>query len=73
MWTALYCAMGVASYLVWREGGGLRAQAGPLALYALQLALNFAWTPLFFKLHRPDLATYEITGERVCCVWELCL
>jgi tryptophan-rich sensory protein len=31
-----------------------------LAIFALQLVLNAAWTPLFFGLHRPDLAFLEI-------------
>ena len=32
----------------------------PLAIFALQLVLNAAWTPLFFGLHHPDLAFLEI-------------
>ncbi|KAG6544069.1 hypothetical protein Mapa_014486 [Marchantia paleacea] len=59
MWTTLYVLMGIASFLVWKEGG-FRAQAYPLAVYALQLVLNLAWTPLFFGLHRPDYALGEI-------------
>lgn len=38
--------MGVASYRVMKAGGG----AVPLGLYAAQLCLNFAWSPLFFKV-----------------------
>ena len=32
----------------------------PLTVYAIQLALNAAWTPIFFGLHRPDPALFEI-------------
>ena len=32
----------------------------PLAVYALQLILNAAWSPLFFGLHRPDLGFIDI-------------
>ena len=43
VWSALYLAMAVAAWLVWRRG--LRA---PLALYAVQLGLNLAWSLVFF-------------------------
>ena len=59
VWTALYTMMAVAAWLVW-ERGGFAAQRRPLALFFAQLTLNAAWTPLFFGLHRPDLAFAEI-------------
>jgi tryptophan-rich sensory protein len=49
----------VSGWLVWREAGFAGAKL-PLAIFALQLVLNAAWTPLFFGLHRPDLAFSEI-------------
>jgi tryptophan-rich sensory protein len=49
----------VAGWLIWRKAGF--AGAGlPLAVYALQLILNAAWSPLFFGLHRPDLGFVDI-------------
>jgi len=59
VWTALYGMMAVAAWLVWKRGG-FAAQRRPLGLFLVQLALNAAWTPLFFGLHRPDLAFAEI-------------
>jgi len=56
VWTALYLAMGVAAWLVWRAG----ARGRPLVLWSAQLVLNAAWTPLFFGLHRPDLALVDM-------------
>jgi tryptophan-rich sensory protein len=59
VWAALYTMMGVAAWLVWKRGG-FAAQRRPLLLFLLQLALNAAWTPLFFGLHSPRLAFVEI-------------
>ncbi len=58
-WSLLYAASAAAGYLVW-----LSADAGelvlPLGLYALQLALNAAWSGIFFGMRRPDLAFGEL-------------
>ena len=59
VWTALYVMIAVSGWLVWREAGFAGA-ALPLSVYALQLVLNAAWTPLFFGLHRPDLGFVDI-------------
>ena len=45
----------VSGWLVWRESG-LAGAAVPLTVYAVQLVLNAAWTPIFFGLRRPGLA-----------------
>ena len=55
VWTALYALMAVAAWLVWREGGW-RTRRRALGLYLVQWTLNALWTPIFFGLHRPDLA-----------------
>lgn len=56
VWTILFTFMGIALFLVWREGVANTRGKVALALFAVQMALNLAWTPAFFGLQRPDLA-----------------
>jgi tryptophan-rich sensory protein len=54
-WSVLYFLIAVAAWLVWRRAGF--SDAGPaLALFALQLVLNLAWSIAFFALRQPMLA-----------------
>ena len=55
-WTLLYTLMAVAAWLVWKRVGFSR----PLAFYFVQLALNAAWTPIFFGAHQLGWALVEI-------------
>lgn len=48
VWTTLYLLMAYAAMRV--AGGADNAQ--PLAFWALQIAFNTLWTPVFFGLHR---------------------
>merc|ERR1719458_935025 len=56
VWSCLYGGMGYASYLVMRDGGSMLS----LSLYSSQLALNWAWTPIFFGSHNVKAAFFEI-------------
>jgi translocator protein len=56
MWSLLYLLMAVAAWLVWRRAGWQRA----LWIYFIQLALNAAWTPIFFGAHQIGWALVEI-------------
>eukprot|EP00892_Ulva_mutabilis_P010430 jgi/Ulvmu1/775/UM010_0149.1 len=61
IWSILYTSMGVASWMVFKQGG-FSAQKRPLGLYALHLAVNFAWQPLFFQAKRLDVAMVDISA-----------
>lgn len=55
VWSVLYTLMAIAAWLAWKQGG-FAAQGKPLSVFLFQLALNAAWSPIFFGLQRPDLA-----------------
>ncbi|WP_092751458.1 TspO/MBR family protein [Rhizobium aethiopicum] len=59
VWTVLYASIGLSGWLLWL-GAGIAGAAFPLSVYAVQLLLNSAWSPIFFALHRPGLAAVEI-------------
>lgn len=59
VWSALYCCMAVAAWLVWRQHGLAGARL-PLALFSVQLFLNVLWSCLFFGLQNPGLAFAEV-------------
>jgi tryptophan-rich sensory protein len=57
VWSLLYLANAAAAWLVWCAPSA----RGPwLELWIAQLALNAAWSFLFFGLQRADLALLEI-------------
>jgi tryptophan-rich sensory protein len=57
IWTTLYIVMAFAAWLVWKKTG---LKSPEMVVFALQLALNLAWTILFFGLHRIGAALIEI-------------
>ena len=57
VWSTLYTFMGVAGGRIWRVR---HRWPWCFELFSLQFLLNIAWTPLFFVLHRIDLALYNI-------------
>jgi benzodiazapine receptor len=59
VWTILYLLMGIAAWLVWRRSGFVSG-AFPLVVFIVQLVLNALWSYIFFGLHRPGLAFFEI-------------
>ncbi|MBE6929156.1 MAG: tryptophan-rich sensory protein [Clostridia bacterium] len=47
VWSILYVLMGISAYLVWETKDPARMRA--LAVYGVQLAVNFVWPLLFFN------------------------
>jgi translocator protein len=55
VWTALYAAMAVSAFRVWKTG-----DRRALPWWAAQLALNAAWSPIFFGAQSPKLALADL-------------
>lgn len=60
VWSMLYLLMGTAAWLVWQQRPAVPVTI-PLALFFIQLALNAAWSFVFFGLRQPGPALIEIT------------
>lgn len=72
VWTVLYALMGVAAFLVWREGVRRPAVQAALGLFAAQLVLNLAWTPAFFgaeSLTAASAIIVALLGVLAATVW----
>ncbi|MEZ6132054.1 MAG: TspO/MBR family protein [Planctomycetaceae bacterium] len=59
VWTVLYLMMAVSGWVMWISSTGT-ARRLCTAVFVAQLCLNAAWSALFFGLHRPDWAFFEI-------------
>ncbi|WP_439631651.1 TspO/MBR family protein [Gemmata sp.] len=63
VWALLYTMMAAAAAIVWREKD--RDEIGcPVWAFSIQLALNLAWSVLFFGLRSPLLGFLDI-----CLLW----
>ena len=59
VWALLYAMMAVAAWLVWRRRRSMPVGL-PIAVWALQLALNLGWSVAFFGLRNPMLGLIDI-------------
>ena len=50
VWGILFTLMGVSSALIWRERENGTDTGTALRIYALQLAVNFFWSIIFFNM-----------------------
>jgi tryptophan-rich sensory protein len=57
VWFVLYITIGIAGVNIYENR---KRDPVSLGVFVVQLLLNFAWTYLFFALHRADLALIDI-------------
>lgn len=61
VWTTLYALMAASAYRAATRGSG-RARSLSLGLWGTQLALNAAWSPLFFGAKKPRWALADLAA-----------
>lgn len=59
VWTTLYLLLGISFFLIWKESRSPQRDKA-MGIFGLQLALNFAWSFIFFYFHQIGLALAEI-------------
>ena len=59
VWTALYILMGISLFLIWKSEPG-QARNVAMGVFFVQLALNFAWSFIFFYSKMIGPALIEI-------------
>lgn len=59
VWTALYILMGISLFLIWKEEPG-QVRNLAMGVFFFQLALNFAWSFIFFYSKMIGPALIEI-------------
>jgi translocator protein len=51
IWSTLYILIGIALFLIWRQGIERRDVRFAMGIFAVQLILNLLWSLVFFGLH----------------------
>ena len=59
-WTTIFALAAIAGVIYWRRQTNRDARMLILGAFALNAFLNTFWSLLFFRLHRPDWALYEV-------------
>lgn len=59
-WTVIFALTAIGGYRGWRCAPDQTKREWLLVLFAANAFLNVLWTLLFFGLHRPDWALYEV-------------
>jgi benzodiazapine receptor len=52
-WVTLYLLMGIAAFLIWRQGLEQKGVKSALIIFLVQLVFNALWSVVFFGLQSP--------------------
>ena len=59
-WTLILTLAALSAYLAWRDAPDRTARLTIAALFVANGVANVVWSPLFFKMRRPDWALIEV-------------
>jgi translocator protein len=60
IWTTIFALAAAAGVIGWRRAPARVSRESILVLFAANGFLNVFWSLLYFRLHRPDWALYEV-------------
>ncbi len=60
IWTLVFSFITLAAVSAWRRAPNRRAAETLIGLFAFNGFLNLLWSFMFFKMHRPDWAVFEV-------------
>ncbi|PXW55032.1 TspO/MBR family protein [Methylobacterium sp. B4] len=60
VWTVIFALTTTSGVLAWNADPDPAARALLVAVFAVNGALNIAWSVIFFRLRRPDWAFFEV-------------
>ena len=59
-WAVIFALIATAGVFAWNDAPDSGARFVLLALFAVNAVFNIAWSPLYFRLRRPDWALVEL-------------
>lgn len=71
VWTMLYALMGIAAFLIWKNGWERKDVRVALGVFGIQLFLNAIWSIIFFGLQNLGWALVDIVLLWLAIVWTM--
>jgi len=69
IWTVIFCLCAVSAWLAWHAAPTSGRRAKVVGLYLYNGSLNIFWSFLYFHLHRPDWAMWELLPLWLSVLW----
>lgn len=73
VWIILYALMGISAYFIYTSKATVRQKNFALAVYAIQLVVNFLWSIVFFRLEMLGLSVIIILLLLLLIVVMICV